>query len=71
MNEEDRLAQRRYFVMMIARLSGAAGAVFGIVLVARAVEWPDKAIGIALIIASLVEMAIVPLALARRWRSGG
>ncbi len=69
MTEDEQIARRRYFIMVIARLSGAAGAVFGIILVARAVEWPDKAIGTALIIASLIEMAVVPLALARRWRS--
>ncbi|MBX9859515.1 MAG: hypothetical protein K2Y20_08000 [Sphingomonas sp.] len=69
MTDEDRTAQTRYYIMTLARISGAAGAVFGIVLLARAVEWPDQAIGLALTLASLFEMAVVPRALAARWKS--
>lgn len=69
MTEEDRTAQTRYYLMTLARIAGAGGAVFGIVLLARAVEWPERAIGVALTLASLWEMAIVPRALAARWKS--
>lgn len=69
MTEQDRTAQTRYYLMTLARISGAAGAVFGIVLLARAVDWPEKAVGLALTLASLWEMAIVPRALAARWKS--
>ena len=69
MTEDERIAQRRYLLMTLARIAGAGGAVFGIVLLARATEWPDKAIGLALTLASLWEMAVLPRALAARWKS--
>ncbi|MBY0518965.1 MAG: hypothetical protein K2P79_00900 [Sphingomonas sp.] len=69
MTEEDRTAQTRYYLMTLARIAGAGGAVFGIVILARAVDWPEKAIGLALTLAALWEMAVVPRALAARWKS--
>ncbi len=69
MTDEDRTAQMRYYLMTLARISGAAGAVFGIVILGRAVDWPEKAIGLALTLASLWEMAVLPRALAARWKS--
>lgn len=69
MTDEDRTAQTRYYLMTLARIAGAAGAVFGIVLLGRAVDWPDKAIGLGLTLTSLWEMAVVPRALAARWKS--
>ncbi len=71
MTPEDALARRRYLTMTVARIAGAGGAVFGIVILARAVEWPEKLIGGGLTLAALWMMAVVPRALARRWRSGG
>ncbi|MBA4041969.1 MAG: hypothetical protein C0474_09285 [Sphingobium sp.] len=69
MTDTDRLAQTRYYIMTLARISGAAGAVLGIVILARATQWGDQVIGGALTLASLFEMAVVPRALAARWRS--
>jgi len=43
--------------------------VFGIVILARATQWGDQVIGGALTLGSLFEMAVVPRALAARWRS--
>lgn len=71
MTPEDALARRRYLTMTVARIAGAGGAVFGIVILARAAEWPEKLIGGGLTLAALWMMAVVPRALARRWRSGG
>lgn len=70
MTPEDALARRRYLTMTVARIAGAGGAVFGIVLLARASTLPDRLIGGGLTIAALWVMAVVPRALARRWRSG-
>lgn len=69
MTDDDRKAQTRYYLMTLARISGAAGAVFGIVLLARAVDWPDKTIALALTLVSLFEMAVLPRWLAARWKS--
>ena len=42
MTEADRLAQRRWFVLVGVRLAGVAGAVLGLVLIARAYSWGPK-----------------------------
>ena len=68
MTDADRVAQTRYEGMTLARISGAAGAVFGIVILARATQWGDQAVGAALTLASPTGMAAVPRALAARWR---
>ena len=64
-------ARRRWLALVLIRIGGAAGAVFGLALLARAPDgaWPAKALGIAIVLAALWMMAIVPRALARRWRS--
>lgn len=73
MNDEpsaaDRLARNRYFTMTLARIAGAAGAVFGIVLLARATTIDAQVIGVGIVVSALVVMALVPRSLARRWRT--
>jgi hypothetical protein len=59
----------RYFTMVAARIAGAAGAVLGLILIARATTLPPKVIGTALVLSALLMMAVVPRALARRWRT--
>ena len=62
-------ARGRYFIIAGSRLAGAVGAVFGVVIAARATETLPKVIGVALVLSALWVMAVVPRALARRWRS--
>lgn len=62
-------ARRRWLAMNAVRLAGMVGAVFGLVLSARAQETLPKVIGIALVLAALSVIAIVPASLAHRWRS--
>ncbi len=62
-------AQRRWLALVGIRLAGVAGAVLGMVLAARAHELLPKLIGIALVLAALVVIAVVPASLAHRWRS--
>ncbi|HWK36450.1 hypothetical protein [Sphingomonas sp.] len=62
-------ARNRWLAMVGTRLAAAAGAVLGIVLIGRAHDWPTKALGVAIVLAALYMMAVVPLALARRWRT--
>lgn len=70
MTDDDQTARTRYLLMALARLAGAAGAVFGIVILARAVTLPDRLIGLGLTVAALWVMAVLPRSLAARWRSG-
>ena len=65
----DAQARNRWFAIVAVRLAATAGAVLGLILLARAAEWTSKGIGVALVLASLYMMAVIPLALAHRWRS--
>lgn len=69
MTEADRVARNRYFLMTAARLASAAGAVFGIVLIGRADTLEPKILGVAIVVSALIVMAVVPRALAQRWRT--
>jgi hypothetical protein len=62
-------ARRRWFTLVAARLTGVAGAVFGLILTARAQDWPGKLLGAAIVLSALLVIAVVPLSLARRWRT--
>lgn len=66
---DDRTARNRYFMIVGARLAGVAGAVLGLVLIGRAQTTEPKVVGTALVLAALLMIAIVPRALARRWRT--
>ena len=67
MNED--VARRRWLLIVGVRIIAAAGAVFGIVLLARAPTFGPKLLGIAIVLSALTVMAIVPAAMAHRWRS--
>jgi hypothetical protein len=60
---------RRYFTIVGTRLAATAGAVLGLILIARADAVLPKVIGTALVLSALLMMAVVPRALARRWRT--
>lgn len=65
----DTKARNRWFAMVATRIAATAGAVLGLLLIARATDWPNKALGVAIVLAALYMMAVVPRALAHRWRS--
>jgi hypothetical protein len=69
MSNPDTNARNRWLLIVCARLSGAAGAVLGIILLARAHDWPTKGLGVAIVLAAMYMMATVPAALAHRWRT--
>jgi drug/metabolite transporter (DMT)-like permease len=62
-------ARSRYYLMTGSRLLGVAGALLGLVLIGRAVAMEQKLIGLALVLAAMLFIAVVPRALARRWRT--
>ncbi|TPG19980.1 hypothetical protein EAH79_10145 [Sphingomonas koreensis] len=65
----DTKARNRYFAMILTRLVGVAGAVFGLVLIARGVTGGQRILGTAIVLAAMVMIAVVPRSLARRWRT--
>ncbi|MDN4633502.1 hypothetical protein QCD71_18415 [Sphingomonas sp. PsM26] len=69
MSDPDTTARNRYFLMAGSRLLGVAGALLGLLLIARGDATEPKAVGTALVISALLLIAIVPRALARRWRT--
>lgn len=69
MTDPDATVRNRYLALVGARLGGAAGAVLGLVLIARADTVLPKVIGTMLVLSALLMIAIVPRALARRWRT--
>jgi hypothetical protein len=68
-SEVDRVARRRWLALVGSRLVAMAGAVFGLVLLSRAPDWPGKLLGIGIVLSALIVTAVVPAHLARRWRS--
>ncbi|TPG55121.1 hypothetical protein [Sphingomonas glacialis] len=69
MTDPDTTARNRYFLITGTRLAGAAGAILGLILIARAEATLPKVIGTALVLLALLMIAIVPRSLARRWRT--
>lgn len=69
MNPDDTTARNRYFLMSLARIGGALGAVFGVVILGRAQTLPPKLLGIAIVLSAMMVMATLPKALAHRWRT--
>lgn len=69
MTEEDRLARKRYFIIVGVNLIAVAGAVLGLLIAGRSMTTEHTVLGGALLLASLYMMAVVPRWLARRWRT--
>jgi predicted anti-sigma-YlaC factor YlaD len=69
MTTPDATARNRYLVIAATRIVASLGAILGVVLLARAQDWPSKGLGVAIVLAALYMVATVPAALAHRWRS--
>jgi len=69
MTEADRIARKRWLAITLSRLAGSAGAVLGVILIARAPTIGPKILGTAIVLSALAMMAIVPRSLAERWRT--
>lgn len=63
------LARNRWFAMVAVRLAATAGAVLGVILIARAIDTQTKVLGTAIVVAALYVMAVIPKAMAHRWRT--
>ena len=62
-------ARQRWLILVLIRLVSAAGAVFALILLARAEPVAVKLLAGAIILSALWVMAFVPAALAKRWRT--
>ena len=62
-------ARNRYFAMVGVQMVAVIGAVFGLVLMGRATDWYFTILGAAILLAGLYVMAVVPRAMARKWRT--
>lgn len=69
MTDPETTARNRYFTIVGTRLGGVAGALLGLILIARADAALPRILGTALVLSALAMIAIVPRALARRWRT--
>ena len=70
---DDALAKKRFFALSIMRLMGAAFVAIGFILIsggfALAGQPTDRWIGVAIVLVGAFDFAVMPLLLARRWRS--
>lgn len=62
-------ARNRWLALVLVRLAGSVGAVFGVVLLGKATDTATQALGVAIVLAALFMIATVPRALARKWRT--
>ncbi len=62
-------ARSRYYLMVSAQIAAVAGAVFGLVIMGKAEATWIRILGAAILISGLYCIAVVPRALARRWRT--
>ena len=62
-------ARGRYFTIALSRMAGVCVALVGLVIMGRAIAYEWRLAGLSITLLGLVLMALVPRALARRWRS--
>lgn len=67
--EAEALAKRRFMLLNLVRLSGAALVLLGLAIAQGVIELP-VVIGIILAAAGLFEFFFLPRLVARKWRSG-
>ncbi len=66
MNED--LAKRRFMTLNLVRLTGVGLALFGLLIIAGKIQIPAIA-GYVIFVIGLADTMIVPLLLARAWKS--
>jgi membrane protein YdbS with pleckstrin-like domain len=61
-------ARRRFFAIQAVRLAGVAMVVLGMLIASRQTGWPTWP-GYLLLVIGLVDVFVIPVKLARRWRT--
>ena len=67
MNED--LAKQRFFLIALMRVSGLAIALIGIGILAKRWIEPAEVVGVIFVVIGIFDLGVVPLILARRWRT--
>ncbi len=67
--EEESKAHYRFLVINIVRITGAIMLVLGLAVIARGVFGLPAAAGYVLFLIGIVDFMLVPLLLAKRWKS--
>lgn len=62
-------ARNRYFLMVMSQIAAVAGAVFGLVILGKSDTTLMRLLGAGILLSGLYCIAVVPRALARRWRT--
>ncbi len=62
-------ARARFFALGLIRLGGVAVAFLGVAIIAKRLVEPAEIIGGVLLFISAVDVMVVPLILAKRWRT--
>ena len=67
--EEETKAQYRFLVLNIVRITGAIMLVLGLAIITRGVFDLPKAAGYVLFVVGIIDFMLVPLLLAKKWKS--
>jgi len=67
---DDAMWKRRFFTLMLARLSGTVLALLGLLVGFTDVFQPGgfRVVGILLVAAGLIDLAVLPILLRKQWR---
>lgn len=66
---DDSQARNRYLAISLLRLGGALAIMFGLVIAAGRLPEVPRIVGIIAVLVGALDFALVPLWLARRWRT--
>ena len=69
MDDPDKVARQRWYIIVAVQMVCVAGSVFGLVLAGRGNLWIHQVLGGAICLTGLYLMVILPKALAHRWRT--
>ncbi|WP_294320705.1 hypothetical protein [uncultured Sphingomonas sp.] len=65
----DQTARNRWLALVAIRIVTAMGAVFGLIVLARASDTAMRVLGAAIVLSALYAMAVVPRGFIAKWRS--
>jgi hypothetical protein len=66
---DDNQARNRFLAISLLRLAGALLVMFGLVIAAGRLPDVPRIVGIVAVLIGALDFALVPLLLARRWRT--
>lgn len=68
MDEREQLARKRFFILQLIRLSGAAMALFGAIIISgRVIDFPE--LGYLLLVLGALEFFLLPNFISKSWRN--